>query len=1190
MSAESSIHTDASDRRARIEAIVDDVLHRRQAGENVPDEVVLGANRELIPELADAMRGVALVQEAWLRADQSHVSGGESAPSVVSSGPIELAGLAPPGYDVLELIHRGGQGVVYRAVQKSTRRVVAFKIMHEGPLTSREDKVRFDREVRVLAQLRHPNIVAIHDSGEWGGAFYLVMDFVEGRSLDEWWRQEAEAREHEKRPSRLRDAGSRSGDALRLFLKICDAVNAAHLLGIIHRDLKPSNIRVDAAGEPFVLDFGLAKLTGDSRVGAQSLAAVTETGQFVGSLPWASPEQVDTGGSTGRPGGQSAPLDMRTDVYSLGVMLYQLLTGRFPYNVTGAMREVIDRIVNAEPARPSTGPGDSRGSARSISSDLETIVLKCLAKERERRYQNAGELARDLRRFLAGEPVEAKRDSTLYVLRKRLARHRIAFGVGATIAALLAISSIVTWSLYVKADRAARDAETARGETTERLWQSYLLQARAKRQTTEAGRRFASLDALAKAAAIRPSLELRNEAVMAMSLVDLRVERILESGGDWGATWFDWNMKYYVLADSKGNLAVKSTDDSRELARFAGAGRSVRFIGISPDGRFVAAQYQDTLEPGGVRIFCLEQPGRAPRVYPGIQPAAFHFTPDNKSIGVAEAGGNHVIYDLENGREVNRFMVGAVVGACFAPDGRRIAVLGKKNNRIEVRELSSGESAAHLDLPDQHESLCYLRWHPDQDMLAVGCRDLSVTLWEPGTGRVRKLERADKQRQPYYIQFDQQGDLLASTGWEGVTRLWDWFNARQHVSIPGLGRAFSPDGRRMGFARYSASQKFEAAGIWELAVNRECRVLTLKKATAQSAGYPAAVSPDGSLIVAPDGPGLRIWDAHCGKDLAFIDTGRVYHYGVFSPSGESLITFGENGIFLWTLRRAAGVLHVGPPRVRYGYEVWPYSLSADGGALVANDSSDDKVVVLDLRKADGAKTIPKARANYGGVAINHDGSLVATSVGGQFAATGLAQDAQVKIWDPRSGALLQTLPPRGTFNLEFSQDGRWLLASNDEEYLVWDCASWQLAKHVARRTVTLTASAAASANGPTGAPAKDRVTYLDPRTLEPLLEIEVMTSPSVRFLPEDPLVPIALGVDPVIMLWDMRKVREQLAKMGLDWDAPPYPPEPPASPATPSRIEIDYGDFVPTSQPTSPSASQRLPQTRVTNGSLVQRE
>lgn len=354
-----------------------------------------------------------------------------------------------PGYDIVREIHGGGQGVVYQAIQKSTRRVVAIKMMRQGPFATPADRSRFDREVETLGRLNHPSIVAVHDAGAIGGVQYCVMDYVEGLALDRFVEQQykistqsglaqPEAPAFERTasggvvargpdPARTCFAdvvGMRS--AIDLLARVCDAVHAAHLRGVIHRDLKPSNILVDSAGNPHVLDFGLAK-SEDSTVDL----SVTRTGQFVGSLPWASPEQAE---------GHSYRIDLRTDVYSLGVIAYQLLAGRFPYDLNGPLRDILDRIIREDPPRPSAYGRIADGGR--LSDELDTILLKCLAKDRERRYQSAGDLARDLRHHLADEPIEARRESAWYVIRKAAWRRRYMLALVAVPTVLLPIAGI----------------------------------------------------------------------------------------------------------------------------------------------------------------------------------------------------------------------------------------------------------------------------------------------------------------------------------------------------------------------------------------------------------------------------------------------------------------------------------------------------------------------------------------------------------------------------------------------------------------------------------------------------------------------------------------------------------------------------------------------------------------------------
>lgn len=374
------------------------------------------------------------------------------AQSAHRSGPIVpgAPGGNIPGYQVQRELHRGGQGIVYLATQEGTRRQVAIKVMLHGGFASPHDRVRFEREVQVLAQLNNPNIVAIHDSGQAGEHSYYVMDFVAGPTLDDF----VEAREMTVR------------EKMELFVVICHAVNAAHLRGVIHRDLKPSNIRVKPDGSPQVLDFGLAKVAGEKDLGATMPTQMTREGQFVGSLPWASPEQAR---------GESDRLDVRTDVYALGVILYQMLCGgRFPYDVDGNIRDVLDNIMTKDPDRP-------RSIDRRIDVEAEAIVLKALEKARERRYQSAGEFARDVERYLEGDTVEARRWNKRYVVFKFLERNSgVAFAI---VGAFLAVMVATVWVTVLFTAEGAQNADMATGAEQTRQANSELI---AKNEAAEA--------------------------------------------------------------------------------------------------------------------------------------------------------------------------------------------------------------------------------------------------------------------------------------------------------------------------------------------------------------------------------------------------------------------------------------------------------------------------------------------------------------------------------------------------------------------------------------------------------------------------------------------------------------------------------------------------------------------------------
>jgi len=328
------------------------------------------------------------------------------------------------GYEILEEIHRGGQGVVYKAVQKSTKRVIALKVLLRGPHASSRERYRFEREVDLVANLRHPNIVTVYDSGITQGQYYFAMEYIQGERLD----------------VHIRSKEMSLAETMALFGKICAAVAYAHQHGVIHRDLKPSNILIDADNEPHILDFGLAKLSSASDSSYREDAWVSLTGLPIGTLAFMSPEQAS---------GSPDSIDVRTDVYSLGVVFYRILTGMFPYDVEGSALQSLQNIENAEPIRP-------RHVIRSFDADVEAILLKSLEKDPNGRYQSAAELHRDIQSWLEGLPILARSVSSVYLLRKLISRHRYTSGVAALLMVIVAGFGAVSFELYRSA-AAARD-------------------------------------------------------------------------------------------------------------------------------------------------------------------------------------------------------------------------------------------------------------------------------------------------------------------------------------------------------------------------------------------------------------------------------------------------------------------------------------------------------------------------------------------------------------------------------------------------------------------------------------------------------------------------------------------------------------------------------------------------------------
>jgi serine/threonine-protein kinase len=343
-------------------------------------------------------------------------------------GPEEEFGFsAPPpeidGYEIIGKLGEAGQGQVWRALHLGTHREVALKVPRVGLSSSRKALARFEREVEVAVRLRHPNIARIHDSGVHQGLYYYTMDLIEGMNLDQYVKQ----------------ACLSHREILELMQIICQAVQYAHQNGVIHRDLKPSNIVVAEDGKPFIVDFGLAK----SLVEDDLNITVSADGEAAGTPAYMSPEQA---------AGHLDEIDTRTDVYSLGVMLFALLTGEYPHDLSGSRGEILRRIAEEEVRRP-------RKLDPKLDKDLEALLLKSLENNPDRRYVSAGELARDIENYLKGGPLIAGPQSGLYQVRKFVRRHKSIVGGILIVLAISIIGTLVSTIFAIGQARARAESQ-----------------------------------------------------------------------------------------------------------------------------------------------------------------------------------------------------------------------------------------------------------------------------------------------------------------------------------------------------------------------------------------------------------------------------------------------------------------------------------------------------------------------------------------------------------------------------------------------------------------------------------------------------------------------------------------------------------------------------------------------------------
>jgi WD40 repeat protein/predicted Ser/Thr protein kinase len=993
-------------------------------------------------------------------------------------------------YRVVRVLGEGGMGTVYEAEQDNPRRTVALKVIRAG-MASEYLLKRFAREAQILGRLHHPGIAQVYDAAvSESGQPYFAMELIAGVPLDQY------AGEH------ALDVRGR----LELFARVCDAVQHAHERGVIHRDLKPGNILVEASGQPRVLDFGVARA---AEAGLTAAGGRTEAGQLIGTLNYMSPEQAS---------GDPAAIDVRGDVYALGVILYQLLAHRLPYSLDGLpLPEAVRVIHDQEPSR--LGSLDSR-----LRGDLETIAAKALEKDRGRRYASAGELAADVRRHLSHEPIRARPPSALYHLRKFARRHKALVAAVLGIGLALTAGTVVSVLYAVRADSTAREAdENAR-------------QARENARQARENERLARYQAYrARLAAAAAALSHHDAADAARQLEAAPQEL---RGWEWrhlharlddsaavllaGQVMRRGRSGFYLAAHTPDAVVLSDEQGSRisSTPRRDAPGR-YPWMHCSDDSTWLLAELLDQTR-GTIRL--LESTGRERllRLPPGHQSlGGIQLSQDGRCLAVLQSDHSLSICNVSACRETAYLSRdGSTFNAlAFSEDGRRLAVAADSPT-VSVWDTNTGRVV--IDLHTHADRVMAVAFHPRGDRLLIASADGTVRQWDLRTAREVEPPYDRHEREVRALAYSPDGHRVASAGMDRAVRLWRAEGRQDEAILHGhtrsvSGLAFSQDGRRL-----ASSQDDGIVRLWDTAP--DATLPALRGHT--SYVYPVAYAPDGRLIASGSWDGtVRLWDAATGQSVVVLPQGGFVRALSLSPDGRRLVAMGDStdGLRVWDVARGR---HIATYKTADSHGLWSVAYSP-GGTHLAVLGAGHVIEVFDaatgkrVATADAGKKLETWDARRV-LAYSPDGRLLA----------GAYEGNKVGLWEAETYRLVGTLTGHeGTvLSVAFSADGRQLASAGADSLIkVWDIASKDCRLILRGHADEVFAAVFHPDGSRIASGGRDRLVRLwDTSTGEELVRLPGHSSYvySLAFSPDGKTLVSGSG-DTTLRLWDTEPLRER---------------------------------------------------------------
>lgn len=877
-----------------LDLIYNELVQREQAGEHPQLEEYC----DRFPSFAVSLERLFEVHQfvecgsVMESASQTDENGTDTKPSSASCRD-SLTYPRLDGYEIIAPIGRGGMGIVYLARQQGTDRQVAVKVFYSGGDATPEEVSRFATEAQAAARLRHPSIVSVHEAGSRGGVHFLAMEWIDGESLAD----------------RLSHGCMSPRDTAMLVKPIAQAVHYAHTCGVIHRDLKPHNILLDAAGQPHIADFGLARFRDHE-------STWTTSGQILGTLSYMSPEQAS---------GESTCVGFSSDIYGLGGILYHALTGQPPL-MNDFVPRMLQRLVHEDPKPPSA-------IVNEIPPDLENICLKCLRKEPRHRYSSAEALADDLERFLDGRPVEARPLSPGVRLWRTARRRPLVSGLIVSTVFLLAITFVgsiwAAWQFKRDGEQLAsllRRAESAESDANYSLLRANITHAEMSNQSRREGRKVDSLRFIDRAVELSrqiPLLEgdsqrLRNALAAALSTSDVAAARwqpaaakANEDAPTIANQWFEQatilSARYRIVYERNGTqISIDFRSDDGHVADRMQLNSPRNIVGpaaISDDLRRFAVivnresdpadevaknQRNDNGHPDGayeLLIWDLHSGESVPcrrSIGPG-KPVGLAWNSADHSIVVATAADGLWIIDPENKERTNVSAGGPVAACQMHPERPLLAVWAGR--QLRVVDLNDPAASIYSHVRPTGKILS-VDWRRGSTFLAVGTDDHFAYIFEAYSLEQPAMILSGAHGWTNHVSFAPGGRLMVSCDSEDRSRIYDVDSGQIELWFEGVGHRFSESGEWIEGVRDDESTKwsFEKSPLY----------WTFDCDAAESTANHGDVSDDGKLLVLASWDEITFWSLD-SRQLLDRRPAR-YPYSVEFLTGNRLLVLDQKGL------------------------------------------------------------------------------------------------------------------------------------------------------------------------------------------------------------------------------------------------------------------------------------------------------